>query len=306
MLQRWNEKTHALEPLGTLPASGWVHAAAPGAEERRALEAAGIAPALLAYALDPDEVARVDHDGACALVVLRVPAPGNGDGVPFRTTTLGVIFREGLVVTVSAGGAELAAALAARQGLDPSRTNHFVLNLVGVCAANYLAHLRDIERAVDTLEEELEASLRNREVLGLLKYQKALVHFTTGLEANELMLSRLPKDARFAVSAEDQALLEDAQVELRQALQMTRITEEILSQMMDAFASIISNNLNVVMKVLTALTLVLTFPTMVASFYGMNVDLPLQHHPLAFFFVLLGSFTVAGAVAFFFWRKRWL
>ncbi|MEW5739915.1 MAG: magnesium transporter CorA family protein [Myxococcota bacterium] len=306
MLLWWNETTRALEPVTRPPDGGWVHAEAPTPGELEALGAAGVSAVLLAHALDPDEVARVDHDGTSALVVVRVPVAGNGDGVPFRTSPVGVLWRETLVVTVSRTSVEVTRELATRPGLDPRRPNTFVLRLVEAAAASYLKHLRDIERDVDALEEELQASLRNREVLALLKHQKALVHFTTGLEANELMLTRLLKDARFAVSAEDQALLEDVQVEIHQALEMTRIAEDILSQMMDAFASIISNNLNVVMKVLTALTVLLTFPTMVASFYGMNVALPLQHHPLAFALTIGVSFLLAAAVAFFFWRKRWL
>lgn len=286
-----------------LPKTGWVHVSKPPAAEIEALHAAGVSKAFLVHALDRDEVPRIDKDNAGALVVMRVPRKGIPGDVPFRTTSLGVILHDDVLITVSRDAVELPALASS---LEPERAHRFVLQLVAGTAELFLKHLREIEHAVDRLEGELQASLRNREVLELLKFQKALVHFTTGLAANEIMLGRLQKDARFAISPDDHELLEDVQVEIRQAIEMTRISEEILSQMMDAFASIISNNLNVVMKVLTALTLVLTFPTMVASFYGMNVELPMQRHPLAFFITISVSVAVSALVAVYFWRKRWL
>ncbi len=307
MLLAWDPTTHALTPVPALPESGWVHASKPVAAEVEALHAAGISRHFLAHALDRDEVPRIDKDDSGALVVMRVPRKGvPGEDVPFRTTSLGVILHERLLVTVSRDEVDVPAELAARKVVDPAHPNRFALHLVEVAAELFLKHLRTIEHEVDQLEGELQASLRNREVLELLRHQKALVHFTTGLAANELMLGRLQKDERFAISPKDHELLEDAQVEIRQAIESTRIAEEILSQMMDAFASIISNNLNVVMKVLTALTVVLTFPTMVASFYGMNVELPLQRHPAAFILTLAVSVAVSVLVAAYFWRKRWL
>jgi magnesium transporter len=142
--------------------------------------------------------------------------------------------------------------------------------------------------------------------VGLLRYQKALVHFTTALASDAIMLERLARDAHDNLFNLDRDLMDDVTVEFRQAIEMTKIQEEILSQMMDAFASIISNNLNVVVKVLTALTIVLTIPTMVASFYGMNVNLPGQHHPAAFLGTVLISLLGAAILALWFWRKRWL
>jgi magnesium transporter len=117
---------------------------------------------------------------------------------------------------------------------------------------------------------------------------------------------RLQRDTKLGIATEDQELLEDALVEFRQAVEMTRVSEEILSNMMDAFASIISNNLNVVMKVLTSLTIVLTFPMLVVSIYGMNVELPFAGSPRALAIVLLFALCLGGFVAIVFRRRHWL
>ena len=173
-------------------------------------------------------------------------------------------------------------------------------------SSHYLSHLRQMTRRIDTLEDELQESTRNREVLELLKYQKSLTFFTTALRSNELMMERLQRSQWFATYPDDEDLLEDVITENRQAIDMTNITSNILSSMMDAFASIISNNLNSVMKLLASITIVLSLPTMVASFYGMNVILPLEGHPWAFLAILGISLVISSVSAFLFWKRDWL
>jgi magnesium transporter len=140
----------------------------------------------------------------------------------------------------------------------------------------------------------------------LLRYEKSLVYFTTALKSNELVLERLGKGHILGWPPEEADLLEDVSVEIRQAIEMVDISQNILSQMMDAFASIVSNNLNEVMKILTAATIIVAFPTLIASLYGMNVALPGARHPLAFAAVLAGSFLVAALLALILRRKKWL
>ncbi len=192
------------------------------------------------------------------------------------------------------------------RGLSTAKHTRFVLLLFWHIANAYLDALRQINSAVDALEDRLERSLRNEEVLGLLKYQKSLVFFTTALRANEMVLERLQKGNLLPLYPEDSEVAEDVLIEVRQAIEMTGIAESILSQMMDAFASIISNNLNVVMKVLTSVTIILSLPTLLASLYGMNVPLPGAGEPWAFFLVLGVGAALAVAVAVLFWRKDWL
>jgi len=147
--------------------------------------------------------------------------------------------------------------------------------------------------------------LRNKEVLELLRYQKSLVLFETALKSNELLMERLQRSRIFHSYPEDEDLLEDVLTENQQAIQMVGIASNILSQMMDAFASIISNNLNQVMKFLASVTIVMAIPTMIASFYGMNVNLPLVHEFYDFGIVLILSAVICTIVATIFWRKGW-
>ena len=192
------------------------------------------------------------------------------------------------------------------RGLETAKRVRFVLRVLLHTSSRYLSHLRRMTRVIDALEDELQESTRNREVLELLKYQKSLTYFTTALRSNELMMERLQRSQWFASYPEDEDLLEDVITENRQAIDMTNITSNILSSMMDAFASIISNNLNRVMKLLASITIVVSLPTMVASFFGMNVGLPFEGHTWAFL-VDPGHLAVhePGGV-FAFWRRDWL
>ena len=181
-----------------------------------------------------------------------------------------------------------------------------ILHILLVTAQKYLAYLRHIDAAIEGVEERLQRSLRNEEVLQLLRYQDCLVYFTTGLKSNQLVMQRLQKSQLFSRSEEDEELLEDVLIENSQALEMTQISENILGQDMVAFASIISNNLNVVMKFLASATILVSVPTLVASIYGMNIDLPLQGSPYAFVIVMGAALLVAAVMLWTFWRRDWL
>lgn len=308
MLYVFSPEKRDLEPVSTPPRSGWVHVVKPGPEEAAQVHRElGVPEEFLRHALDLDEVARLDRDEGASLIMLRVPWKQRAErGLPYGAAPLGVLLVDGLLVTITPIETEIIRDLLALPNLDPACHHRFLLQLVLCTAERFLLALRAIDRDVAKLEDELQASLRNQEVLELLKYQKSLVHFTAALTSNRFMLERLQKDPRFQISPEDHGLLEDALVEIHQVIEMASISENVLSQMMDAFASIISNNLNVVMKVMTASAMVLVFPTMVASFYGMNVRLPLQDHPYAFAFVILIAVVISVVVAAVFVRKRWL
>jgi magnesium transporter len=221
---------------------------------------------------------------------------------------LGIIQTDRVVVTVCSFESDLIRGLTNGRvrNLSTSKRNRFLLHIFLVAAQQYLAYLRAINKTVDVLEDKLQLSLRNREVLELLKYQKSLTYFTTALKANELMMARLQKSQLFRMYPDDEDLLEDALTEIGQAIEMTNISSGILSAMMDAFASIISNNLNVVMKILTSVTIILALPTMAGSIYGMNIDLPFQTHPLAFWYVIGAAVVVSIGVIVVFMRKDWL
>lgn len=191
------------------------------------------------------------------------------------------------------------------KNFSTAKRNRMLLLILLRTATRYLNHLRQIDKNVDLLEDQLTLSMRNKELLELLKYQKSLVYFTTALKANQLILEHLNKTHTFRAYEEDEDLLEDVITENQQAIEMTTISNGILSSMMDAFASMISNNLNVVMKFLASITIVLSIPTIVTSFYGMNVVLPFANNPLAYL-IIIGIFVVICLfVIYLFIRRDW-
>lgn len=279
----------------------WVHAHVRTIEDvERVCAENGIPKDLARDALDLDELARIEHDPSGAvLVVLRAPLRGDVRG-EVRTAALSVVILPELVVTMAAPELEIMASP------NPSSALSVLAKLLLLVAERFIAELRTIDASVNDLETELQASLRNAELRGLLMHQKTLVHFRTAIASNMILLDRLSKDARLRTDERDADLLEDAIVEMRQAAEMTRVSSDILGEMMDAFASIISNNLNVVMKVMTALTIMIALPSFVAALYGMNVALPGQHAPSAFVAVAASCLAGVLVMAAVFRRMRWL
>lgn len=287
----------------------WINVVDPSPEEITNLEAQlGIPADFLTYPLDADERPRTEKEDGTILIILRVPYfQGDDADVPYATMPLGIILTEQHIVTVCKMQNGTFDELVTRRikGLSTGKRYRLVLQIFLGVAKRYLSYLRQINQTVDVLEDRLHLSMRNRELVQLLKYQKSLTYFTTALKSNELMMERLHRSQMFRVYPDDEELLEDVLTENQQAIEMTNIAGSILSQMMDAFASMISNNLNVVMKFLASFTIILTLPTMVASFYGMNVGLPVQDSPVAFWIILALSGLISISVATVFWRRDW-
>jgi magnesium transporter len=309
MIARADDVAPGLDRLMVHGNRNWINVADPNSAEIAYLQRElGIPPLFIKHALDIDELARIETEGQTTLIVLRIPAfQGATAAIPYTTIPLGIILTERQIITVCMYHNDLVLELmTSMDALSVVKPERFVLRILLSAAEKYLGYLRDINTAVDALEARLQHSLRNKEVLELLRYQKSLTHFTTALKLNEMMLERLQQGQLLQNHPEDDDLVADVLIEIRQAIIMTGIASDILSQMMDAFASIISNNLNMVMKFLTAFTIILTFPTMVASFYGMNIGLPGQSSPYAFVITLTISLGISLLVALVFWRKDWL
>jgi magnesium transporter len=288
----------------------WINAIGPSAEEIAKLIEWGFNTDLITYSLDLDEMAHLeqDKDEGYTFILLRAPHyQGDNNDIPFTTIPIGIIIKGEQIATVCRFDNDIVRVLgnSKYRGLRTGKRYRFVLYALLETATRFLGHLREINKKVEGLEDQLQQSTRNREVLELLKYQKSLTYFISSLRSNEVMLERLQRTKDFNQFEEDKDLLEDVLTENQQALQMTRISSDILSSMMDAFASIISNNLNTVMKLLTAITIIISLPTMIASFFGMNVNLPLQTHPMAFVFTLILSFVLIGAAVFIFAKRDW-
>lgn len=286
----------------------WVNAINPTPEEIEKLQFWGIEPELITYSLDQDEMARIEREDEYMLILLRIPYfQGAGHDIPFSTIPMSIIIKDNFVATICLYSNDISRILTngKYRGFRTTKRYRFVLYVLLETATRFLAYLREINRSVENVEDKLERSTRNREILELLKYQKALVYFTTALRSNEVMMERLRRMRVFNQYEEDEDLLEDVLTENKQAIQTSNIQTEILSSMMDYFASLISNNLNVVMKALAAITIVLNLPTIVSSFFGMNVALPFQDQPWAFIFTIGIAVALTGIAVYIFAKRDW-
>ncbi len=309
MITIYKSTAYGLEQLDELENGSWISVIDPTPKEIDQIVDLGIEQDFITYPLDLDERPRTEReeDGS-TLIIFRIPYyQGEISDIPFTTIPLGIIITENYIITVCKRENQIIKDFASGKirGLSTAKKYRFILRLLLNSANLFLYHLREINKKVDQLEDELQLSLRNRELMAILKYQKSLVYFATALKSNELLMVRLQRSQIFTRYAEDEDLLEDVITENQQAIEMTNISNNILSSMMDAFASIISNNLNVVMKFLTSVTIVLSIPTVISSFFGMNVDLPFQTLDYAYLVILLICFVLAGIVIYTFMKRDW-
>ena len=309
MITIYKSTPEGLQTLKSTSNGCWIKAIDPTEEEISQIEKWGIAPELITYSLDLDEMARVERGDGYTLILLRIPHfQGETHDIPYTTTPIGIIIKDNLIATICRHDSHVIRMLinGKYRGFKTAKRYRFVLYVLLETATRYLTYLREINRSVDKVEDQLQKSTRNRELLELLKFQKSLVYFTTALRSNEVMMERLQRMRMFNQYAEDEDLLEDVRTENQQAIQTTNIQTEILSSTLDTFASIISNNLNAVLKVLTTLTIVVSLPTLVASFFGMNVSLPGEGHPLAFLGIFGFSLLLISIAVFIFFKRDWL
>jgi len=308
MINIYKTTEQGIERLDSIVNGTWVNAIDPTPDEMQKLLEWGVEVDFVNYSLDTDEMARIERDEAYTFILLRIPIHQPESDVPYTTVPLGMIILQNKIITICKLNSDIFKVLAngKYRMLKTGKRYRMALYIFLETAARYLSCLRQINHTTDTLEDKLQKSTRNREVLELLKYQKSLTYFATALRSNEVMMERVQRMQIFNQYEEDQDLLEDVLTENQQAIQMTSIATELLSAMMDAFASIISNNLNSVMKILATITIIVALPGTVAAFFGMNVPLPLSAaHPVSFFTVLAISIALSAVATYIFYKRDW-
>lgn len=256
--------------------------------------------------LDVDERARTEVDETWFTIIMRIPITGSHNGVPFSTVPLGILISRNLVITICQAKNELIPSLIRSKRMDFDNKANFLMQIFLHVANLYMHYLKLINLQVTEIEKDLEKSTRNEELHKMLRMEKCLVYFMTSLKSNDILLAKL-RNSKFIKSYDDidEDLLEDVIIENRQAIEMANIYSDIQSGMMDAFASVISNNLNLVMKQLALITITLMIPTFIASLYGMNVPNNFQNNPYGFLWVILISLCASAFGIFLFRRKNW-
>lgn len=292
----------------TLEKGCWVHLQNPTKEEIDGLTTRfDLDPTFLPAALDTEESARIEQDGGQTLILVDTPyTEAEGSGYIYSTLPIGIVLADEVIITVTTQEtAVITDFLEERvRGFWTDRRTRFILQLLYRNASLFLSYLKQVDKASMHVQAQLEKSMKNRELFQMLKLEKSLVYFSTSLNGNEAVMEKMMRTDMLRRDADMGELLEDVIIENKQAIEMSTIYRDILSGTMDAYASIISNNLNIVMKVLTSFTVVLSVPTIFSSFWGMNTKVPFGDSPFGFWIVVTLALVVAVLAFVYLWRKK--
>jgi len=285
----------------------WINMVSPTEEEiKKVCKSINIKEDFIRYALDYEEKARIDieEDDNTILFIIDIPVieKENGNKV-YSTMPIGIIFvRDDYFITVSITKNHIIDNLERNRSTITYKKSRLLLQIFYANAERFLVLLKRLNKETEVAESVLKNSMKNKELLKLLSLKKGLVYFTTSLKSNEVVMEKTLRGNLIKLYEEDEDILEDAIIENKQAIEMSRIYSDILTGTLDAYASIISNNLNGVMQFLTSITIILAIPTMISSYWGMNVQVPLQNNPFGFIIMVLFSILV-GIIATL-WLKR--
>ena len=311
MLKIYNTdiETNEFSEIKEFKKGAWINLVNPSENEiKKVGENIGIQEDFIRDALDYEEKARIDkeEDDNTTLFVVDVPITEKIEGAETYTTMpLGmIVVRDDFFLTVSLKRNKIIESFEKRKikNFQTYKKTRFIFQILYLNASYYLTYLKQINKETEIAEYILKNSMKNKELLKLLSLEKGLVYFTTSLKSNELVMEKTLRGKIVKLYEEDEEMLEDAITENRQAIEMAQIYSNILTGTMDAYASIISNNLNGVMKFLTSITIILAVPTMISSFWGMNVALPFEKSPIGFVVMVVIAIIMTLAVTW--WLKK--
>ena len=310
-LYNTNLETNKLENVDTYTRGTWIHMVDPSEEEiKEVCQNVNIKEDFIRYALDNEEKARIDvedeDDTILFIIDIPVTEKSQSGGYMYATMPIGmIVVRDDFFITVTLRECSLIKKFETGKvkSFCTYKKSRFILQMMYNNSSDYLEYLKKINKETEIAENVLKNSMKNRELLKLLSLEKSLVYITTSLRSNEAVMERTLKIKNIKLYDEDEDILEDAIIENKQAIEMSKVYSDILNGTMDAYASIISNNLNGVMKFLTSITIVLAIPTMISSFWGMNVEVPMAHMHYAFLGILLFALVFAGIIAIILARK---
>jgi magnesium transporter len=286
----------------------WINIECPTKSEKKyLLEELQIPEAFYNDIEDIDERPRIETEKGWTLIIMRIPVKSNDVKLPFHTIPVGIIFKADICVTISFHKTEMLTDFVTytqRKNIEIKDNFDLVLKLLLSSSVWYLKYLKQVNQKIKLAEDNLEKSIKNEELQALLQIEKCLVFFMTALKGNDILLHRI-KNIKSQKENFDIELLEDVEIELRQAQETTNIYSDILTGTMDAYASVISNNMNTIMKQMTSISIILMIPTLIASLYGMNVPNDLQSNPYGIGIIISISILLSAFGVFLFKRKQW-
>lgn len=285
----------------------WINVIDPSEEEiSNLIDDYELEPDFVRAALDEEESSHIDREDETTLIIVDIPVVDKNEGsITYYTMPIGIMITDTAVITVCLRENPVISEFeeGVVKGVNTGLKTQFVLYFMLRVATRYLQYLKQIDKISDHVEKELRKSMKNKELIQLLEISKSLVYFSSSLKADEITLEKMMRGRYVKLYEEDQDLLDDVLIEIKQAIEMANIYLGILSGMMDAFASVISNNLNIVMKVLASITLIISIPTVISGLYGMNVgNIPSNN----FWVPVCLSAVLMGIAAFILYRKKML
>ena len=303
-----NQQTVAIDK----PEDGvWVNVVPPLKQEEFSELSAGLDIPIdfLTDSLDIDERSRFEEEDNVKLIVIKTPTENNSfneSDAYYITIPICIILTHNQIVTVNSfDNPAIKRFLNTFQNRHPDKKNMMVLKVFEKITQAYMEYLKEINQRRNLMEQKLYASNRNEELLELMKIQKSLVYFVTALKSNEMLLMKISRTNFLSLNEDEKEILEDLIVDISQGLEMANIYTNILSSTLDAFASIISNNLNNVLKRLTSITIILSLPALVTGIYGMNVPIPFANSPHAFYIPIILSLGISIIISWYFLKKKW-
>jgi len=300
-------KTNKFEKIKEFKPGSWIDLVNPTAEEINTVcSNLKIEDEFIKYPLDYEEQARIDVEDDMTLFVIDVPViEETKEGKTYSTMPLGlIVVRDEYFISVSLKKNRVIEAFEKGRVKEmyTYKKTRFLIQILYLNASYYLNDLKRINKEAENTVNGLKKTMKNQDLIQLLNLENSLVYITTSLKANEIVMEKTARGKVLKSYEEDNEILEDAIVENRQAIEMSKIYSEVLNGTMDAYASIISNNLNVVMKFLASITIVLSLPTLIASIWGMNVPLPFATN--SYGFIMVCGISVLISVIAFVWLKK--
>ncbi|MCI9435437.1 MAG: magnesium transporter CorA family protein [Bacilli bacterium] len=312
MLKIYKTNTNGeIEKLKKIEPNSWINLSNPNFDEiKEVIEKTKISESLLLKVLDYEELPRIETENKATLIVVDVPyVEDKKSKNKYSTVPVGIITKGNYFLTVCLKETEIFNDFKHNKikGVDTAKKTRFIIQLLLKIANFYIKYLNLINREIENKEKSLIKSTSNKELLNLMHIQKSLVYFVTSLKANDIILEKLSKGNIINMYEEDLDLLDDAMIESKQGIETANIYREILASMSDTYASIINNNLNGIMKFLAGITIVLSIPTMISSFMGMNVPMGnLSDNPFAFIIILIISILISIIIALILKKKDML
>jgi len=288
----------------------WVNTIKPNRREITILENEfGVPASFLNDIEDDEERPRIEYEDDWRMIIIRVPIKLKKEDDFFGTVPMGILTSGEKFVTVCHHDVEMIDDLiffSRRKSFQEKNANDLILHSMLSSSVWFMKYLKRLNAEINDVEMQLQRSIRNEELLEMMRIERTLVHFITSLRSNELLLQKFKTVLPKTLKPYDEDLLEDVGIEVQQARTTATVYSDILAGMMDAFAAVISNNVNVIMKRLTSFSIILMFPTLVASYFGMNLQREDYIWTSEFTVVIAISVLISILGVWFFRKKRWM